>query len=309
MDPKAWARGVGAAPTGAPLAGAPARGSNKRRKEPAGFRPTERDVAILALLRQCRALTGEQIRLCLWPAGPHDSRCQHRLTLLYRHGFTDRLPRAGVNQPAVYLLSRRAPEGLRLLQERGGQPLRTQQLTRLTGPDHLLAVNAVRVRVLRGVRDLGWELPRWQSAEELRPALRAFRLIPDGYFQVRRQVGGEPRLAGFFLEVERESRSLAVLRAKLRRYGQLFYSGGYAQRFGSKALRVLVVYAGEARSLPATRVAQGMVEAGRLGVTIARFTDLVSLTGGSAADLLLAPLWQAPGLGHVSLFPGETRPA
>ena len=69
--------------------------------------------------------------------------------------------------------------------------------------------------------------------------------MPDAYFQIQREVEGEPRTAAFFLELERVTKSSRVLHSKLQRYAEVCYSGRYQQVFGIRALRVLFVFAGD----------------------------------------------------------------
>jgi Replication-relaxation len=269
------------------------------------FRLTERDRQLIELVFQCRALCDDHVQVALFSPGAA-SRCQRRLTLLYQHRYLDRLPRRAVNDRAVYLLTRRSLAGNRLMREQHGEEEFRRRLVRLGALQHLLAVNEFRVRVSRACRDLGWALGLWQSPEDLALSLAGARLVPDAYFQIRRRVDGQIKTAAFFLELERASKSREVLRTKLRRYGQLYYGGDYQARFGTRALRLLVVFDRDEGPRAADRLSLAADEARALGVTIARFTDLGQLRGLSPQEVLLRPLWQTPASNApAALFSGS----
>lgn len=262
---------------------------------------TARDARIVELVARAQALRDDQIQTALFTAGGA-SRCQRRLTLLVRHHYLDVLPRATVNAPFVYVLSRKSVNGNRLLRERWGEEELNRQRGRRGALGHLLAVNDARVRIERACRDLGWTLKFWQRPEKLAPRLAAVKLIPDAYFQIQREVDGQPRTAAFFLELERVGKSRAVLRAKLSRYAELYYGGRYAEIFGTRSLRLLVVF-GESAAASKRRLELAVEDAARLGVTIARFVELGDLKSGSPVDALISPLWVQPGPGEkVALF-------
>ena len=266
------------------------------------MRLTERDARVVELVLHTQALTQKQIQIAEFSDGG-DSRCQRRLTLLVQRTYLATLPRKTVIEPAVYVLNRRSVEGNRLLRERLGEAEYERQKGRLGALGHLLSVNEMRVRAIRACGDLGWSLRIWQRPEELAPLLKGFSLIPDAYFQVERQVDGQPRTAAYFLELERASKSVEVLRSKLRRYGELYYGGRYEEIFGTRALRVLVVFAADGgASVEARRVEAGVEEARRLGVTNARFASLAKIRALPPVAVLTEPIWREPGgTGEVAL--------
>jgi hypothetical protein len=182
-------------------------------------------------------------------------------------------------------------------------------MVRLGSIGHLLAVNDIYVRTQRACRDLGWSFKLWQPPDELAPVLgTAARLIPDAYFQVGRDSDGRERTAGFFLELERVAKSSRVLEAKLRRYAEFYYRGHYQEMFGTRALRILVVFATDSRATEIARLQRALDQAQRLGITLARFASLEILRSSSAADLFVAPLWWRPGQDKPSaLFAGIER--
>lgn len=90
----------------------------ERRRSPKShsMRLTQRDRQIVDLVQRAKALREDQIRIALFSEGAA-SRCQRRLTLLVRNHYLDRLPRKNVNEPAIYILSRRSIAGNRLMRE------------------------------------------------------------------------------------------------------------------------------------------------------------------------------------------------
>jgi hypothetical protein len=258
------------------------------------MRETLRRHQIVDLVFRMWALRGDQIKAVLYTKGG-DSRCQRDLTLLVRNGWLDRLPRLSVNEPAVYLLTRRSAVGNRLMKERYGEVPFHRQMFRLGSLEHLLGVNDVRVRVERACRDLGWTLKVWQQPEELAPLMASsVRLVPDAYFQIQREVDGQPKTSGFFLELQRAIKSSRVLESKLRRYTELYHSGRYQELFGTRALRILVVFTSELGRPGYRRVESALQLAEQLGITLARFASLDGLRQGEPQALLLRPVWWQP---------------
>ncbi len=259
------------------------------------MRLTQRDCQTVHLVLRLHALRDDQIQTALFSLRA-SSPCQRRLTRLVAHGYLDRLPRRYVNEPAVYVLSRRSITGNRLIRELWGEEELRRYKGQLGPLHHLLAVNDLRVRVERACRDLGWNLVTWQRPEELAPLLRGVDLVPDAYFQIRRTVDGRPKTSAFFVELERAFKSSHVLRSKLVRYCDLYYSGEYERIFQTPALRLLVVFAPSDRFAPSpTRLQQALADAERLGVTIARFQHLETIKSLSPSDCLLADVWAKPG--------------
>jgi hypothetical protein len=264
------------------------RGSYSRAK-----RLTERDCQIVELVGQSRALTVRQIQLGGEFPQHTDSRVQLRCQFLVQAGYLDTLPTCSVNEPAVYLLTRRSQAGLALLRERWGEQRLRAHLTRLGPIDHLLATNEVRVRVMRSCHELGYRLKFWLRSEDL-VKVSGKELIPDGYFQIEREEEGWLTAASFFLELQRANRSPRVLRSKLLRYGQIYYSGRFEELFGTRALRVLFVFTSESGHPAEARVKSGCQEAERLGVTNTRFTSLETIKGLASDKMLTAPIWASP---------------
>ncbi len=282
--------------------------NNPRAPSGSALRLTPRHIETLDLLLFHRALGADQFQIGAgYPLGPNSAySCQRVLTKLYRHEYVDRLPRAQ-SEPAVYLFTRRCLPALRLLRERWGDQYVKAHLTAIGQLGHLLGINDVAVRVRRGCAEIGLTLRFWQRSQDVERILRAEQTIPDAYFQILRQSESGPKTAAFFLELQHANRSLKTLRAKLERYGQLYYTGRYEQLFGTRALRVLFVFSSEAGVPTASRVSAGVAEASRLEVTVARFVGLDDLKALSPMGILTARIWRAPAQDEpVSLFEGQT---
>ena len=265
------------------------------------MRPLPRDYQIVDLLFHCRALTQSQIQIALFSL--HDpTSCARRLRTLVAERWIDRLPRRDANEPFVYLLSRRSTVGNHLMQQVYGKEVYRARTTRVGSLGHLLAINEVRVRVRRACQELGWHLATWLDSGELAPLLDR-TLIPDAYFQSQREIGGQLRTSGFFLELERSTKAEIVLEHKLLRYAELHRSGRSQELFGTRAMRVLVIFSSDYRILPRTRIESAKRLAERLGITLAFFAALEMLTAQPPPALLTAPLWsQAHQPEPIALF-------
>lgn len=251
-----------------------------------------RDLTIIEALGRMGILTAEQIGTLAF--GADRSTAIRRLTKLYRGRACDRLPRRSVADPYVYYLSRKTL-GYRLLAERTpaavSRPLRSTALL-----EHTLGVNELRVRVERACRDLGYQLTRWDDPATLQPLLAATgELVPDGYFTIQRPLGDAIKTSGFFVEYERTPRSSQVLRHKLARYSTLYRSGSYRELFGTRAMRVLVVYGAEFGGSTQKRIERGLALGEELGLSLVRFSALEAIVAFKPHALLRDPLWWKPG--------------
>jgi Replication-relaxation len=249
------------------VAGLRAKRSGVRRFE-------RRDLAIASAVEQIGMLNARQVQTLSFSLDNYTA-CKRRLTKLYRYGVLKRLERGSINDPYIYYL-KKAPSPSLL--------------------EHNLGVSEIYVRVARASQELGWDLTCWMTPETLQPLLAGrARLAPDAYFRIEREVAGEAKNAGFFVEYERNIQRRAVLVHKLTRYADLFASGSYRQLFGIRGMRVLIVYADDFSVPAARRVESGVTVAEQLDVTLAYFSSLAVLTSAHPVDLLTAPLWRRPG--------------
>ncbi len=264
---------------------------------------TARDVRMVELLGRSRVLLARQFQIAEFGL-EHDSRCQARLTKLVADKWIDVMPGRVANQPAVYVLSRRSPNGIKLLKERWGEQEFARYMTRIWNVEHLLGINEVKVRLMRACLDLGFQFQFWLRSEDLEPLLKSQRLIPDGYARTQRLVDGEPKQAAFFVEFEQSVKSHAVIREKLTHYARLIQSGEYEQLFAHEATpRVLFVFAASYHGSSLHRVRATMKLAQELGASFVRAAGLETIKAEPPTAMLTRNIWAAPRDGNsVALF-------
>jgi hypothetical protein len=245
---------------------------------------TARDADISAALDKVGVLSAKQIQTLAFSLDSYEA-CKRRLRKLHDYGLLKRLPRDSVSDPYIYYL-----------------PKKRFRISSLL--DHNLGVNEVYVRVSRACQDLGFNLLRWDGPEILQPLLsQRTRLAPDAYFHIQRNVDGQSRNSGFFVEYERTVRDSSILVHKLTRYADLFHSGGFRNLFGIRGIRVLVVYESTFNYPSSKRVVQGLATSRRIGVTLSRFTSLEALQSCTPSEMLTEPIWHKPDESQpVSLY-------
>jgi len=274
------------------------RDKSKRR----GLRLTSRDLEMVELVGHGQAFTAEQLQIGAEHSLQSSGRCRLRCSLLVGDQYLDVLPRA-TREPAVYVLSHRSIVGNHLLQELWGEfrppTAQSKQL------EHLLAINDVFVRVRRACRGEGYYLAVWQFAREIGQLTE--RLIPDSYFQIQRMVQRERKTSHFFLEVERARMDKKVLRAKLLNYVAFITSGNFEQRFGTCALRILIVLAADQQEETLQRrVQESVQEAAQLSMHAVHCTTLRTLQQNAPVDCLTKPIWYSPRSSEpIALFPAR----
>jgi len=228
---------------------------------------------------RCRVLTPAQIHYALFPPG-NLSGCIRTLTQLTRHRWVDRLERASINHPYIYLLSSKSTVGNKILRDTHGEQAFKASLFRLGPLEHQLALNDVRIRAEKdGVVD------RWRRPEELVQRLGP-KLQPDAYFRVQ----GEGKVTGHFLELQRSLKSHRVLLSKLARYQQLFTSEG----FHNQAMKVLVVFTTEYNRTGQQRVVHALKNTPDRYPFVS-FAGLDAIKALPAGSFYTAPIWFQPG--------------
>jgi hypothetical protein len=264
----------------------------KMRSQRVALTLTDRDRAIVRWVADVGVATREQVQ-AMWFTSGGRSRCQERLTKLFRHRFVDRVAGRRLNAPDIYYLSRRSINGVRLLRmERDDIKSRRVPSTKL---HHTLDIVSCRVHVSRACTGGALSLQQWISEDDLRPALTRTGLLPDAYFQLSRTTTDGDRRSGFFLEVERSAKSERALKDKFRRYGEFYYKGHFKHAFGTDALRVLVLVAAEYGIRPERRVQTLVRIAEGVGVTFMRFVPLPEFLAVGAGQLWSAAIWSRPG--------------
>lgn len=263
------------------------------------FRPTDRDLDLVRYTWEAGLATREHLQR-LYFSDANRSRAQTRIKLLRDAGYLEQLPGRLPNEPAVYVVSRRAVQLLGLGSTADGPRMGQVSYARL---EHSLAIADCRVQALLASRGTGLQVLRWLNEEELRPVTTTSGVLPDAYFQLEREVDGEPRKSGFFLEVERTEKSERALRQKLYGLGTYYYGGGYERDFATRALRILVLVHPEPGA-SGERLVRKVAGLGRImGITLLRVAELEAFRATPPADLFFRAIWHQPGSAEpTSLF-------
>jgi hypothetical protein len=282
-----------------------------------GFRLTQRDREIVRAIYQHRALTTAQIEALFFPPSngqgraPSATRCQHRLKLLYHHGFLmrDEQPLkvlSAARKPLVYLLDQKGAAlvaqmlGLDV-EEIDWRPKDNQVSTLFL--DHLLATNNVRVAITIAARQKGYAIEIWLDDKTLKREMKDYvmltgpqggqekaAVVPDGYFALH---AGEYRYH-HFLEID-----LRTVVGEASKWGRrdwarkikvylAYHNGGqYQERYGTRSLRILTVTTGEKRLSNLKRITEK--SGGRSRFWFTTF-DLAT-----SSKILTEPIWQVAG--------------
>jgi hypothetical protein len=254
---------------------------------------TRRDDEIVHWVRSVGVATREQVQKVFFGPAAR-SRCQHRLTLLFRERYLDRYPDRTRNRPDVYFISRRSVNGVRLLRANGvTDPIPKKRVSSLR-LQHTLDLVSCRAQVTRACRESGATLETWLSADELFKEMAPTGLLPDTFFRLCRGAAGSEKRSSFFLEVERSDKTERTLSEKFRRYGDFFYHGAFERKFRARALRVLVLIGSDYGITPEHRVAKLAALAERERVTFLHFAALPAFLALPPSDVLLEPIWRRP---------------
>ncbi len=266
----------------------------ERRAGAAPMRVTPRDEEMVRAIWQMRFATCNQICTLLF-SGAARSNCQRRLTLLFDHGYIDKVPARAVNSADVYRISRSAAAGLQLLRRYSAGRDLLRRMRAAPQLDHVLAVNDVHCKLLAGCRACGLELVDWKDQAGLAAMGRQAGFIPDGFFVLQRRLEQGVLTAACWLEVERSARGPRAMLRKYTRLNEFYQSGAYGRTFGHRTLRLLVVTSAE--TVESERRHAGTLAglAGRAGLRFGLFSSLRDLLGVEVSDVLRAPIWRVPG--------------
>lgn len=234
-------------------------------------RLVEKDRQIIYAVYTHRVLTADQIQRLLFRTKTGRTHCQHRLKLLFHHGYLgrDEQPTKATDgrKPLVYFLDVKGAEMLCQWLDLDRDELdwhpRHNGVTSMF-LEHLLETNDVRVAVELAAQDNGIVLLEWLDDRTLKskqmkdyvtfqgPEGGEYEaaIVPDGYFHLQTA----DFTFRFFLEADRATvtgqwdrygrRSWAK---KIRSYLAYYRSGLYAERYGSSKGRVLTVTVSERR--------------------------------------------------------------
>jgi protein involved in plasmid replication-relaxation len=280
------------------------------------WRLTQRDIEMVRAVHRYRALTARQIYQLFFQsphasdAGAVSSRCQHRLRMLFQHGYLKRYQPLGARgegrRPLVYLLDKTGAQWLRNNRRSGEEePGWNPKRNHVDWPflDHLLATNDVRLSVELASRPERVELVRWIDEQQLRSQeMRDYVIVPEGRYKVAVIADGYFHLSDgqyayhHFLEVDMAtetvglpplSRNRKTFARKVQAYLAYYRSGQYAQRYATQAMRVLVVTTSSRRMQNLRQVTESVGGGAQFW-----FTTLSLLNPGS---VLFTPIWSVAG--------------
>lgn len=269
------------------------------------------DQRILWAVYAYRVLTADQLTQLLFPTKTGRTQCQHRLKLLFHHGYLHRTEQLSTPsegpKPLLYTLDQQGAAALakqwdKELADLAWHPRELSLSTPFL--DHLLKTNDLRIAVELACQRQGITLATWLDEATLKgPHMKEYvavvgpqggqvraAIVPDGYFHLQTPAFD----FRFFLEVDRGTvtgqwdrfgrRSWA---RKILAYLAYYQSGGYERRYGSSKGRVLTVTVSNKRlaGLQAVTEACG-------GLDRFWFTTFERVR---PETILTAPIWQKAG--------------
>jgi hypothetical protein len=267
---------------------------DQRLSQPPPIRLTERDLAILRAVYEFRVLTTQQLQQLFFPS-LHQTYA--RLSLLYHHGFVERLflgvHADKMNTPILYTLDRRGAETLQAEQGSDVQWGKRNKEVTAQFLEHTIAINTVRIAVVSACSlHSHYSLLEWRSENDLKAdydrvvirkeagRTQSVSVIPDSYFVLNTPRGK----TAFFLELDRGTMTTKRFKTKILAYQVYYESGAYQRRFQTKSLRVLTVTTSAVRLENLKRVTE---EAG--GKLRYWFSTLSQMSG---ERVLTAPVWE-----------------
>lgn len=263
-----------------------------------------------------RVLTTEQIARLYFPsaAGAVSSACRTRLRHLVGAGLLARLEtpylRSEGRRPFLYTLTARGRD--LLVQELGLAPADVDYHPGQVGGSflaHQQAVNEIYLSLSRAAPQAGLHVSTWVDERVLRRTHNIDRVtllegsrstdvavIPDA-FAVLEGSPPPPRFL-FFIEADRGTETVAGLRTKsfankVEVYQTYFASEAILARYGTRAIRVLVVTTGTKRAEALVAAAEAVGARRRFWFTTAE------ALAKAEAQLLHAPIWRVasePGM-------------
>jgi hypothetical protein len=279
-----------------------------------------RDFAVFYAICQCGALTARQISALFFPPFQYqlevpNANCQHRLRLFRAHRYLSHIEQPQIpsdgRKPYLYQLTRKGVQALAVYLGCAvtDLPYRKRD-SRLSAfyLEHLTMGNDVRVCLTLAAQKHNVQIAAWHdeltlksthSADKLTITDRAGReynnlvLVPDGFIHLHTE---QPLLHDFFffLEIDRGTETgqssvegRRTWERKILLYREYYTSGAYAQRYGTKGLRILTVVKGQKRLMHLKQITEQAGGKGRFWFTS---VDLLS-----SAHILTLPIWQKAG--------------
>lgn len=282
------------------------------------FQLTPRDVEIIEAVYTYRALTARHIADLFFgenqePSAPVSSRCQRRLRLLFQHGYLFRdAPPARYSegkQPLVYFLDKAAVPLLAEQDPNDDQPIDwhpRHNNVRWPFLSHLLATNDVRVALARACAQEKCTVHTWHDERTLRRREmkdyvqlgggqgrpQRLAVIPDGYCHLTDRRYHYHQFFEIDMGTEmvgqsNEAEARKTFARKIRAYLAYYRSGQYTRRYGTQAMRVLVV------TTSATRLANLKTMTEQVGG--GQHFWFTTFDQIDAERVLAHPIWQVAG--------------
>ena len=289
-----------------------------------GFRLMARDRQIIRAVYEFRALTTPQIERLFFPEGSLataevksdaplrllNHRCQHRLKLLFHHGYLHReerpQKRTEGSKPLVYYLDMMGAELLSREDEAELDWDPTEADVSSPFLEHLLLTNDLRIAVIVASRNLDVAVRAWIDDRALKSphmkdyvtltgssgGTRQVAVVPDGYFLLN----ANRRSYHHFLEIDRGTVTAAYSKDgkrdwshKVRAYNEYLASGKYEARYKTKTVRILTVTTGEKRMAHLKQITEATA-----GETAFRFW-FTTFDQISPETILTTPIWHIAG--------------
>lgn len=283
---------------------------------------TTRDIALLGAIYKYRVLHRGQVGE-LFFAGVNDegSSARRRLSLLYQHGYLERIPRfisSPANNPGpAYRLAQR---GAVLLAERAGVPLKDFNYWGKTVDrdshigsvghaylEHNLTLTEIRLWFEHQAAQANCNIVTWLDYFDLHASWKTERVLirltpqapienmaiaPDGYVVLETEKGR----GHFFLEFDRGTETIGKQwKRKVLAYQEYLRSGKFHQRYQASehtGFRVLTITTSMKRAANLHQAAKTYADAAMSGMFL--FTDWPTIQQGRLTDAL----WFRGGLEH-----------
>lgn len=201
-------------------------------------------------LKAYRLLTCRNLSLLYYPS---EDVCHERMSQLCQAGLVTRLfiPSIdGEKRDEIYTLSRAGAQALATHTKSSPLGLASYRKPSFLFLEHALRISDFMCAMEAALKESKTRLLSWRSERQLKPArgrgltvLHPFELgekipvIPDGHFALET----DGRVEHFFLEADRGTMSLFVMKKKMLGYIQLYRKGLHSSYYGVTSFRVLIV--------------------------------------------------------------------
>lgn len=279
------------------------------------LRLTQRDINMINACYEYRALSTDQLRQLFYQKR-NSSRgqivyCQHRLRLLFHHGYLHRDEQATKLSdgrcPLIYFLDEQGTDLLTIYLGVSANDLDWKPKDNVSGAGHLflrhlLKTNDIRIALTLAARETNTKILHWLDDKTLKSKqMKAYvtvknsvgkeqkvALVPDGYFVLQQADG--PQQHHF---IEADLRTLVGQSSKsgrrdwarkIRVYLAFYAKGLFKKRYQARSFRVLTVTTGQTRLDNLKRITEE--EGGRNRFWFTTFDEVAT------SCALTDPIWQ-----------------